>query len=54
MVEIVVICITVVILACLIAYCHIRTVEYKTEEIRRKYPIRLDNVPYTQMDIWKE
>lgn len=54
MAEMIIFCITLVIVVCIIAYCHLKNIEYKTEEIRRKYPMRLDNVPYTQRDIWKE
>ncbi len=50
----IVLCITVVILSSMFTYCRLKTIQYKTEEIRRKYPMRLDNVPYTQKDIWKE
>lgn len=47
--ETIIICITIVVVALIAEHCYSKSIVYKTELIRRKYP----HVPYTQKNIWK-
>lgn len=48
------ICITLICLAAIIAVSFCKYQEEKTERIRMESHINLDNVPYTQQNIWKK
>lgn len=54
MLQLIIFCFTIIILMLIIRDTLIRYFTYKTYEIRRKYPLRLDNVPYTCKNIWEE
>lgn len=48
------ICLTIVLCAFVFMICWFKYIALKTEEIRRKYPIHLDNVPHSQKNIWNK
>jgi hypothetical protein len=48
------VCVAIIICSLIFAACWYKSAVVKTEELRRKYPLRTDNVPYSEKNIWKK